>query len=113
MSSVHGSSDALCVLTDGDTDVLVCLCTDDHGRRPDVLRTTDVLLCVTDVLTSRTSCVCMHTHTDSHGRPACADGRPACADGRPVCVTDVLCAHLDTHTHTDTTDTCVCTDVLR
>ncbi|CAN7022515.1 unnamed protein product [Brassica rapa subsp. trilocularis] len=30
------------------------------------------------------------THTDSHGRPTCADGRPvhgrpACADGRPVC----------------------------
>ncbi|CAN6967525.1 unnamed protein product [Brassica rapa subsp. trilocularis] len=77
------------------TDVL-CVLIDTHGHTrtaTDVLRVlTDVLRVLTDVLCVLTDVLCAltdtRTHTDSHGRPACADGRPArpaCADGRPVC----------------------------
>nr|VDC71436.1 unnamed protein product [Brassica rapa] len=39
----------------------------------------------------RKSCVHTRTHTDSHGRPVCADGQPQTSS------TDVLCVLADTH----------------
>ncbi|CAN6998546.1 unnamed protein product [Brassica rapa subsp. trilocularis] len=57
------ATDVLCVLTD-----VLCVLTDGHGHVLCVL--TDVLCALTDT----------RTHTDSHGRPACADGRPVCTE---------------------------------
>ncbi|CAG7863351.1 unnamed protein product [Brassica rapa] len=50
------------------TNMLICVLMDNHGR-PDQR---------TDMCTDgqpRTSCVHTRTHTDSHGRPVCADGQ--------------------------------------
>ncbi|CAG7863312.1 unnamed protein product, partial [Brassica rapa] len=58
----------------------------------------------------RTSCVCIRTHTDSHGRPVYADkhtdvlcvltdthGQPVCADRHTQTHMDVLCVLTDSH----------------
>ncbi|CAN7110938.1 unnamed protein product [Brassica rapa subsp. narinosa] len=64
------------------TDVLRVL-TDVLRVLTDVL-STDVLRVLTDVLRVLTDVLCAltdtRTHTDSHGRPACADGRPVCTE---------------------------------
>ncbi|CAN7022437.1 unnamed protein product [Brassica rapa subsp. trilocularis] len=88
----------------GRASMLICVLTAGHGRpmctdgRP---RMSYVLCVLTDVLCVLTD---TRTHTDSHGRPVCADGHVLCV------LTDVLCVLTDTRIHTDSHGRPACAD---
>ncbi|CAG7870679.1 unnamed protein product, partial [Brassica rapa] len=53
---------------------VLCMLTDTHGRPGQCAESKDQQADMCTDGQPRTSCVCRRTHTDSHGRPGCADG---------------------------------------